>query len=82
MRLPIEWTDRSSPLVPLSVGGHQVRLEIPALLMLADAVEAALGAEQRDERNSSFVSPSPTTSFTSWLGHSSNLPWKHLDVTK
>ena len=45
MRLPLEWTDRSPPLVPPSVGGREVRLSVPALLKLAQAVQAAL--EQR-----------------------------------
>jgi hypothetical protein len=45
MRLPIEWTDRSSPLVPPSIGGREVRLGISALLKLADAVEVALRQE-------------------------------------
>ena len=42
MRLPLEWTDRSPPLVPPSVGGRDVRLSVPALLKLAQAVQAAL----------------------------------------
>jgi hypothetical protein len=45
MRLPIEWTDRSSPQVPPSIGGREVRLGISALLKLADAVEVALRQE-------------------------------------
>jgi hypothetical protein len=69
MRLPLEWTDRSPPLVPPSVGGREVRLSIPALLKLAQAVQAAL--EQR--RGSSVVptlaaSPTlrPARSTSSW----------------
>jgi hypothetical protein len=43
MRLPVEWTDRSPPFVPPSVGGRAVRLSVPALLELARAVQVALG---------------------------------------
>ena len=43
MRLPVEWTDRSPPLVPPSVEGRAVRLSVPALLELAGAVQVALG---------------------------------------
>ncbi|MFY0583894.1 DUF5953 family protein [Cystobacter fuscus] len=46
MRLPLEWTDRSPPFVPPSVGGREVRLSIPALLELASAVQVALGRTQ------------------------------------
>jgi hypothetical protein len=46
MRLPVEWTDRSPPLVPPSVGGRAVRLSVPALLELASAVQVALGRPQ------------------------------------
>ena len=42
MRLPLEWTDRSPPLVPPSIGGREVRLSVPALLKLAQVVQAAL----------------------------------------
>ena len=45
MRLPIEWTDRSSPQVPPSIDGREVRLGISDLLKLADAVEVALRQE-------------------------------------
>ena len=42
MRLPIEWTDRGPPLVPPSVNGQEARLSVPALLKLAQFVQAAL----------------------------------------
>jgi hypothetical protein len=46
MRLPLEWTDRSPPLVPPSVGGRAVRLSVPVLLELASVVQVALGRLQ------------------------------------
>jgi hypothetical protein len=59
MRLPLEWTDRSPPLVPPSVGGREVRLSVPALLELAQAVQAAL-----EQRRGSPVVPTPAASPT------------------
>ncbi len=59
MRLPLEWTDRSSPLVPPSVGGREVRLSVPALLKLAQAVQAAL-----EQRRGSPAVPTPAAKHT------------------
>jgi hypothetical protein len=44
LRLPIEWTDRSAPLVPARVNGRELKLDARDLLRLARALEAH-GAE-------------------------------------
>jgi len=59
MRLPVEWTDRSPPLVPPSVGGRAVHLSVPTLLELASAVQVAL-ARTHGRAATSLAQSGPT----------------------
>jgi hypothetical protein len=76
LRLPIEWTDRSSPWVPPTVEGHEVRLSVSALLKLAGAVEVALGQEQAPP------TPSGPAAEPRFIHASSSLPESRTAVAR
>ena len=59
LQLPVEWTDRSAPLVPPIIGGRHSRLSIASLLKLARAVQ--VGLEQGVERPSTLLLKSSAT---------------------
>jgi hypothetical protein len=65
IRVPLEWTDRRTPVAMVVVAGQQGRLNAPALLKLAEAVEEGL-------KRSLAVEPAALPEWDSSFHHASS----------